>query len=109
MKRPQKSELRGILEEECNRLKDLAEVYEKRISNLPKGHISIKRINDNDYAYLSFRDKDKIRSIYIGKPSSEKASQIEGKIKERKEYKSKLNLVMDKSKELQRILNRNKI
>ena len=109
MKRPKKSELRGILEEECNRLQELAEVYKDKISNLPKGHISIKRINNNEYAYLSFREKDKIRSTYIGKPSSEKADKMKERIEKRKEYRSKLKVVKNKIKQLQKILNRNQI
>ena len=109
MKPKRKSELSAILEEEAERLKDLCLLYRKKIENLPKGYLSIKKINGHEYAYLSFREKSRIRSKYIGKPSSSEAGEVKQQIEERKKIKSKFRLVEERQKELQRILRSKKI
>jgi len=109
MKNHPPSELRSVLEEEYKRLKDLSAIYRAKKNKLPKGYISIKKINGYKYAYLSFREKDKIRSIYIGKSSSDKAAEVRRQIESRKEYQSKLRLVNERIEELKRLLSRSKI
>jgi len=71
-----KSELSAILEEESERLKKLCLLYREKIENLPKGYISIKKINGHEYAYLAFRDKKRIRSKYIEKNPPLKSTRL---------------------------------
>jgi hypothetical protein len=109
MKAKRKSELSAILEEESERLKDLLVLYRKKLENLPKGYISIKKINGHEYAYLAFREKNRIRSKYIGKPSSAEAGEFKQQVEERKEVESKIRVVKERQEELQRILKSKKI
>ncbi len=109
MKQSKKSSLWGILEEEQERLEALSRLYKKRINNLPKGYISIKRIKGNKYAYLSFREKDMVRSIYLGKPSSEKVAKVKEQIEKRKAYESKLKEAGENLKEIIKALPKRKI
>ena len=90
MKKSNKSVLRGVLEEEFERLKALSVFYSNKIKKLPRGYIAIKRINGRKYVYLSFREKNKVRSKYVGKPSSDKAKQLKKQIESRKDYEAKL-------------------
>ncbi len=106
MKNAPDSELRSILREERDRLRELAALYRSRISELPKGYISVKKINGRHYAYLSYREKDRIRSVYIGKSPSEKAAEMKRLIESRKEYQSQLKLIRGRIKELQKILSK---
>jgi hypothetical protein len=57
----------GVLKEEKQRNKRLQDVYEKELSSLPKGSIVVKRISGNDYYYLKYRQKNKVKTDYIGK------------------------------------------
>ncbi|MDP8215430.1 MAG: hypothetical protein RAO92_02625 [Candidatus Euphemobacter frigidus] len=109
MKAQIKSELIAILEEESERLKDLRVLYREKIENLPKGYISIKKINGHEYAYLAFREKNRIRSKYIGKPSSPEVDEIKKQIEKRKEVESKIRVVKERMKELQRMLRSKKM
>jgi len=109
MKARRKSELSAILEEESERLKELLVLYKKKLENLPKGYLSIKKINGHKYAYLAFREKKRIRSQYIGKPSSPDVDKIKNQIKYRKEIESKIRVVKERQEELQRILRSKKI
>ena len=109
MKAKRKSELSAILEEESDRLKELLVLYRKQIGNLPKGYLSIKKINGHKYAYLAFREKKRIRSKYIGKPSSPEADEIKNQIEKRKGIESKIRGVKERQEELQRILKSKKI
>lgn len=109
MQAKRKSELSAILVEESERLKDLGVLYRKKLENLPKGYISIKKISDHEYAYLAFREKKRIRSKYIGKPSSPEVDEIKKQIENRKEIESKIKVVKERQKELQRILRSKRI
>ena len=109
MEAQRKSELSAILEEESERLNALCVLYRKKLENLPKGYVSIKKINGHEYAYLAFREKNRIRSKYIGKPSSPEADEIKKQIEKRKEVESKIRVVKERQEELQRILRSKKI
>lgn len=109
MKAKRKSELSAILEEESERLKELCVLYRKKLEHLPKGYVSIKKINGHEYAYLAFREKSRIRSKYIGKPSSPEVNEIKKQIEKRKEVEAKIRVVKERQEELQRILRSKKI
>ncbi len=104
MKDAPDSELRHVLREESGRLRDLAALYQSRISELPKGYISLKKINGHSYAYRSFREKNKVRSVYIGRASSKQAAEMKQLIESRKKYSSQLRLISGRIRELKKIL-----
>ena len=60
-----------ILGEELHRLEQLSQQYAGKIKKLPKGSISVKGYNGNKYAYLAFRDGNKVKFRYIGRVSSQ--------------------------------------
>jgi hypothetical protein len=55
-----------VLKEEKQRNMRLQDVYEKELSSLPKGSIVVKRISGNDYYYLMYRQKSKVKTDYLG-------------------------------------------
>ncbi len=107
MKKANYSPLRGVLEEEFERLKSLSAFYNNKIRELPKGYIAVKRINGRKYVYRSFREKNKVRSKYIGKPSSDEAKQLKKQIESRKDYEAKLKAAKENLKEAKKLLWRN--
>jgi len=60
----------GMLKEEKQRNLELQDAYAKEIKLLPKGSIVAKRRNGRTYYYLRYRDKDKVKTDYIGKNGS---------------------------------------
>ncbi|MGM0442442.1 MAG: hypothetical protein ACQEQC_08505 [Elusimicrobiota bacterium] len=96
--------IKDILSEEKERLEKLIESYKKEIDNLPRGYISIKEINDNKYAYRSYREKDKVKSIYLGKPDSNKVKEVEEQIKERKNYEKLLKQAKKNLEEVEKVV-----
>nr|AIF26643.1 hypothetical protein [uncultured bacterium fosmid pJB77G10] len=71
-----------VLLEEYNRSVRISKAILKEMSNLPKGSIQIKHINNRDYYYLMFRDGGKVISQYI--PDSE-VSELSEQIELRRE------------------------
>jgi hypothetical protein len=109
MQKSKDSILSSILKEEQERLEALSRLYRKEINKLLKGYISIKKIKGNEYAYLSFRDKGMVRSIYLGKPSSKKVAKVKEQIKHRKDYELKLKEIGKNLKEIEKALPQKKI
>jgi hypothetical protein len=98
------SVLKNVLKEEMRRLKSLSNLYEKKIKHLPKGTISIKHIRNGKYAYLAFRNKDGVFYKYLGPVSSEKVSELQEKIKERRKLKSLMSQASKNLHEVQGML-----
>jgi hypothetical protein len=59
--------IRGILEEELKRLEELSVFYRKKISEFPRGSISLKERNGNRYIYLARREDKRSFLIISGK------------------------------------------
>ena len=86
-----------VLLEESNRLSSLIELYDKKISEFPKGSISKKVRNGHIYYYLAYHDNEKVKFDYLGKEGSKKVEEYSMKILKRRKYeekrkKSKANL-----------------
>lgn len=96
--------IRGILEEERNRLKDLSAFYKKKIAEYPQGSISVKERGGKKYIYLARRADKKIVFDYIGKDIPEVRNDLQDKLKQRKEYQEKLRQVKENLKEVERSL-----
>ncbi len=96
--------IKGILEEEFVRLEDLCVFYEKKLSEFPRGSISIKVRNDKRYIYLAHRDDKKVIFKYIGKDIPEVRHALNEQIRQRKEFQSKLRQAKENLKEVRRSL-----
>lgn len=57
--------IEGILEDEKERLLEQKYDYENKIISLPKGVIVYKKIKGKKYPYLVFREKGKVKTVYI--------------------------------------------
>jgi len=95
----------GMLKEEKQRNLELQEAYVTEIKLLPKGSLAAKRRNNRTYYYLRYRDKDKVKTDYIGKSDSamedirrgiDKRKQLEIVVKRLKtEYKQICKIVKE--------------
>jgi hypothetical protein len=96
--------IRGILEEELNRLEELSVFYKEKISEAPRGSISVKERGGKRYIYLARREDKKIIFDYVGKDVPEVRDALNDRIKQRKEYEAKLHQVRENLKEVKRAL-----
>ena len=101
--------LKDVLSDEYERLKSLVQWYIEKMSSFPKGSISIKKRRDREYLYINCREKNKVKSDYVGLVSSEKASEVANIIKQRKKYEEELKTVKRDLKEFERALYGKKI
>ena len=95
--------LKGIIEEERDRLIHLIDHYKNELLKLPKGSLFVRIINKKKYAYLNFRDKGKPVSKYIGKIDSEKVKELKERLKERKRIEDLLKQAKQNLKEVNRL------
>jgi hypothetical protein len=98
------SVIRGILEEECDRLEELSVFYKEKIAEAPRGSISVKERGGKKYIYLARREDKKIIFEYVGKDVPEVRNALNERIRQRKEYQAKLLQVKENLKEVKSAL-----
>ena len=103
------SYLKGVLKEEQQRLKALCNKYRSEIEALPRGSVSIKKRNNNEYLYLAYRQKNKVKFEYIGPIVSKKARAVIKQIELRKKYETKMKQVKQDLVEIEKVMNGRKI
>jgi hypothetical protein len=96
--------IKGILEEELARLEELSAFYEDKISEVPRGSISVKERGGKRYIYLAHREGKKVIFNYVGKDVPEMRSALNEHMKQRKEYQVKLRQVQENINEVRRSL-----
>ena len=99
----------NIMKEERQRLQALHRKYSDKIDSLPKGTVSIKKRNKNEYLYLASRQEGKVKFDYIGALRSEKARKIMEQMKSRKDYELKLKQVKSDLREIEKVIHGRKI
>lgn len=103
------SVIKDVLKEEHERLKNLKQKYIQEIQALHKGAITKKARNNKFYLYLTYREKKKVISKYVGNWESEKVKSVIKQIEQRKVLENKLKKVHKNLQELERVLNGKKI
>lgn len=91
----------AVIKNEALRNNQMIEQYEKRIADLPKGTLILRK---NEYYYLKYRNQEgKVCDDYIGK-DSEKVADIREKLERRKHYEKMLATLKQEQKTIQKIL-----
>jgi len=93
----------GMLKEEKQRNLELQAAYTKEIKLLPKGSLVAKRRNDRTYYYLRYREKDKVKTDYIGKENNA-AEDIMRDIAKRKQLEIVVKRLKTEYKQICRIV-----
>ena len=88
-----------VLEKEKKRNESMLQAYTKRLSELPKGSLLIRKIKGNEYCYLRYREGEKVIHKYAG--TINQVNEIKEKINERKHL---IDLIEMLKKENKRIL-----
>ncbi len=78
--------IQAVLKDELDRNQRLILRYEKEIENLPKGSIFRRKMGNQEYLYLNYRDGKKVISKFLGKSDSFNAEELVFQLNKRKEY-----------------------
>ncbi len=96
------SNIRGMLQDELERLERMKEAYLKKIRELPKGVIIEKKINNGSYFYIQSRENPKkVVSVYLKR---DRLEQISKQIKERQSHEISLKSIKEDINFIQRAL-----
>jgi hypothetical protein len=79
--------IESMLSEEKERNLDMQKSYSDEINNLPKGSVTIKKIGNNEYCYLKYRQGKKFISEYMGS-AAENAEQLLKQVGKRRYYEN---------------------
>lgn len=96
--------LLGVLQEEEDRLKELSAFYAKEIAGKPKGSVAFKKFGKNRYAYLNYREGDKVKTRYLGPEYAQEVAAMRKAIEERRRYERWLREVKQNLGLLHRVL-----
>ena len=100
-----KSELvLSVFKDELERTKRLISRYESEVETLPKGSILKRKIGNNDYFYLNYRDGKKVISKFLGKADSYDETELREKIEQRKKIEKLLKKLHSEQKQLEKEL-----
>jgi hypothetical protein len=96
--------INGMLNEELSRLQALEKKYLDFISHCPKGSIAIKKRNNSSYAYLAYREKNRVFFKYLGRPDSNKVLYLRQRLAKCRELIISLKSVRNDIKKVKRLL-----
>lgn len=94
----------SVFNDELERTKRLISCYESEVETLPKGSIFKRKIGNNDYFYLNYRDGKKVISKFLGKADSYDEAELRGKIEQRKKIEKLLKKLHSEQKQLEKEL-----
>lgn len=90
-----------LIVRELERNERMIEEYECELSKLPKGKLTIKKINLHSYYYLKFRNGDKTVTRYVGKDDCN-ISDLLLQLDKRKHFEEMLKQLKSERKELEK-------
>ena len=91
----------AVLEKEMRRNANMRSLYEKRISDLPRGSLVIREFNGRKYCYLRYRDGKKVVQKYAG--TIEQEEEMRAKIAERKHLEELIGMLEEENRRMMRM------
>ena len=85
-------------------LRNRLQRVDSECASRPKGSIVLKRRYNQVYAYLQWRDGNRVCSRYLGKPDSWQCRSIQAKITERRKYLEEAKEIRKKLEATQHLL-----
>ena len=95
--------IKGVLEEEYERLKRMEIAYSSRINELPKGSIQIKTIKGRKYAYLVRREGNRVVSQYLN-TNENQMDVLRKQIEQRKKFQKEIRQIHEDFKVIKRAI-----
>jgi len=98
--------VKSILSEELERLRALGNKYRDYVSQYPKGSISYKRRASGVYAYLAFRQENRVVFKYVGPEKSDQVLKLKENVRLRQVHQKKLQSIVKDIIKLEKLLKR---
>jgi len=95
--------IKGVLEEEYERLKRMEIAYSSKINELPKGSIQIKTIKGRKYAYLVRREGKRVVSQYLN-TNDNQMDVLRKQIEQRKKFQKEIRQIQEDFKVIKRAI-----
>ncbi|MZP31208.1 hypothetical protein GTO91_15985 [Heliobacterium undosum] len=95
--------IKGVLIEERERLIEMEKMIKKRIEQLPKGSIRIRKLGKKEYRYFVYREGSKVKNQYL-KLSDDEVEELQMKIAERKRLEQTLKSIQEDFRIIRRAL-----
>ena len=95
--------IKGVLEEEYERLKRMEIAYSSKINELPKGSIQIKTIKGRKYAYLMRREGKIVVSQYLNSNENQ-MNVLRKQIEQRKKFEKEIRQIREDFKVIKRAI-----
>ncbi|MBO4858437.1 MAG: hypothetical protein J5527_07975 [Treponema sp.] len=93
--------IRSVFLDELERNKRLLARYEKEVHELPKGSLFKRRIGNQEYWYLNYREGTKVISKFIGNVEKLEIFELQKKLSHRKELLKIIKRLKVEQKELE--------
>ena len=90
-----------IIEQELERNGKMIQEYEGELLKLPKGKLTVKKINSHSYYYLKYRNGGKVITEYVGKDNCD-VSELNIKLEKRKHIEEMLTQLKSERKQLEK-------
>jgi hypothetical protein len=91
-----------IIENELARNERMIKEYDNELLKLPKGKLTIKKINSHSYYYLKYRRGEKVVTEYVGKDNCD-LSELNDQLDKRKHIEEMLKQLKNERKELKKL------
>lgn len=91
-----------IIDKELERNERMILEYENELLKLPKGKLTIKKINSHSYYYLKFRESERVVTKYVGKDDCDVTILIE-RLEKRKHVEEMIRQLKFERKELEKL------
>lgn len=98
--------VKGILQEELDRVRALKGKYEQKLKDYPPGYLLKRQVGKREYYYLSFREGNRIRQKYLGSLSPEELKTYRHKVEDKKSLRGQLVEVKQNIRYLERLLHK---
>ena len=96
--------IKAVFQDELERNQRLLLRYEKELEILPKGAIFKRKIGNQEYLYLNYREGKKVISKFLGKIEDFNSDELQTQLNKRKEYKQLIKKLKLEQKELLKAL-----
>lgn len=96
--------IKSVFADELERNNRLIARYTEEANGLPKGSVFRRKIGNQQYYYLNFRDGKKVVSQFLGKENSFDIEKLQKQLERRKELLALLKKLNSEQKELEKEL-----
>lgn len=91
----------AVLERERRRNKKMRVSYERRVAELPRGSLVIRKLNGREYCYLRYREGERVVQKYVGTADREEA--MRAKIAERQHLLALISMLEEENRRIMKM------